>query len=253
MRHGSAVGDHDGRFLLARVGPSLSLVAGREGPKAVLPPVAIVWACALSVDEYVAAGKTVGVPRPECPACAAAMTFWSGYERSIRHSGLFLKLWVRRVRCRRCGATHALVPSFCLVGRLDDVEVIGGVLTAVVGGATGVRPAAGEADVPHTTARDWVRRFCCRAALIGAAFAAVAVEVAGLVPPLAAPRTMAHHGLGSIDRAFAAIRSRAGPALPSLWGFVALVTGGGLLATNTNPLSIVLGRRRLIVPVPDTD
>lgn len=214
---------------------------------------AIVWACALSVDEYVAAGRAVAVPRPECPACAAAMTFWSGYERSIRHSGLFLKLWVRRVRCRRCGATHALVPSFCLVGRLDAVEVIGTALTAVVGEARGVRPAAEEADVPHTTARDWVRRFCRRAALIGAAFAAVDVEVTGLAPSLPARRSVAEHALGAIRHAFAAVRSRAGPALPSLWCFVALVTGGGLLATNTNPLSIVLGRRRLIVPVPDTD
>ena len=214
---------------------------------------AIVWACALSVDEYVAAGRAVAVPRPRCPACATAMAFWSSYERSVRHRGLFLKLWVRRVRCRRCGATHALVPSFCLVGRLDDVEVIGGVLTAVVGGATGVRPAADEADVPHTTARDWVRRFCRRAALIAAAFAAVAVEMTGLVPSLPARLSIAEHALGAIRDAFAAVAARAGPALGSLWAFVALVTGGRLLATNTNPLSIVLGRRRLIVPVPDTD
>ncbi len=108
------------------------------------------------------------------------MSFWSGYERSVRHRGPFLKLWVRRARCRRCGASHALVPSFCLVGRLDDVEVLtSAVLTAVVGEARGVRPVAEEADVPHTTARDWVRRFCRRAALVAAAFAAVAEEYTG--------------------------------------------------------------------------
>jgi hypothetical protein len=214
---------------------------------------AIVWACALTVDEYMAAGRAVAVPRPDCPRCAAAMAFWSGYERSVRHRGPALKLWVRRARCRRCRATDALVPSFCLVGRLDAVEVIGAALTAVVGEARGVRPAAEEADVPHTTARDWVRRFCRRAALLGAAFAAVAVEVAGLAPSLPARWAVAQHALGTIASAFAAVRARAGPALPSPWGFVALVTGGRLLATNTNPLSIVLGRRRLIVPVPDTD
>ena len=214
---------------------------------------AIVWACALSVDEYAAAGRALVVPRPDCPACATAMAFWSGYERSVRHRGPALKLWVRRARCRRCGASHALVPSFCLVGRLDDVEAIGAVLTAVVGEARGVRPVAKEADVPHTTARDWVRRFCRRAALIGAAFAAVAVEVAGLAPSLPAGRGLGEHALGAIRSTFATVRSRAGPALPALWCFVALVTGGRLLATNTNPLSIVLGRRLLIVPVPDTD
>jgi len=213
---------------------------------------AIVWACALSVDEYVAAGHAVVVPRPNCPACTTAMAFWSGYERSVRHRGPALTMWVRRARCGSCRATHALLPSFCLVGRLDDVEAIGAVLTAVVGEARGVRPAAEEADVPHTTARDWVRRFCRRAALIGSAFAAVVVEVAGLAPSLAA-RAVAEHALGAIRSAFDAVAARAGPALPSLWCFAAVLTGGRLLATNTNPLSIVLGRRRLIVPVPDTD
>lgn len=214
---------------------------------------AIVWACALSVDEYVAAGRAVVVPRPDCPVCATAMSFWSGYERSVRHRGPALKLWVRRARCGGCWASHALVPSFCLVGRLDEVEVIGAVLAAVVAEARGVRPVAEEADVPHTTARDWVRRFCRRAALLGAAFAAVVVEVAGLAPSLSAPWAVAEHALRAIRCAFAAVAARAGPALASLWCFVALVTGGRLLATNTNPLSIVLGRRRLIVPVPDTD
>ena len=214
---------------------------------------AIVWACALSVDEYVAAGRAVAVPRPDCPACATAMAFWSGYERSVRHRGPALKLWVRRARCGRCRASHALVPSFCLVGRLDEVEVIGAVLAAVVDEARGVRPVAEEADVPHTTARDWVRRFCRRAGLLGAAFAAVAVEMAGLAPSLPARRSVSEHALAAIRSAFNAVAARAGPALPSLWCFVALVTGGRLVATNTNPLSIVLGRRRLIVPVPDTD
>jgi hypothetical protein len=214
---------------------------------------AIVWACALSVDEDVAAGRAVTVPRPDCPVCAEAMAFWSGYERSVRRRGPALKLWVRRARCRRCRSSHALVPSFCLVGRLDDVEVIGAVLTAVVGEARGVRPVAEEADVPHTTARDWVRRFCRRAALVGAAFAAVVVEVSGLAPSLGALRTAAHHALAVIDVAFDVVRSRAGPTLPSLWCLASVLTGGRLLATNTNPLSIVLGRRRLIVPVPDID
>jgi hypothetical protein len=127
---------------------------------------AIVWACALSVEEYAAVGREVAVPRPACPACSTAMTFWSGYERSVRHAGPALKLWLRRARCGRCQASHALVPSFCLVGRLDVVEVIGAAVAAVVSDGHGVRPVAAGLDVPYTTARDWVRRFgrrpvCC--------------------------------------------------------------------------------------------
>jgi hypothetical protein len=176
------------------------------------------------------------------------MSFWSGYERSVRCGGSCLKMWVRRARCALCRVSHALVPSFCLVGRLDVVEVIGEVVAAVVGGGSGVRPVAVRADVPHTTARDWVRRFARRAAMLAAGFAAVVVELSGLAPVLGvAP---AGRALDAIGLAFTAVRSRAGPGLPGVWPFAALVTGGRLLAANSDPLSIVIGRRRLMLPVP---
>jgi hypothetical protein len=238
----------DGWSLYASGPLPISWSLWREGPKAVLPPVAIVWPCFLSVDEYVARGRQVEVPRPDCPRCAGAMSFWSGYERSVRCGGPCLKLWMRRARCAPCGVSHALVPSFCLVGRLDCVEVIGRVVAAVVGAGEGVRPVAVRADLPHTTARDWVRRFTRRAAMLAAGFAAVVVELSGVAPVLVVEP--ARRALGAIASAFLAVRSRAGPALPGLWPFASLVTGGGLLAANSDPLSLIIGRRRLIPPVP---
>ncbi len=208
---------------------------------------AIVWPCSLSVDEYSAAGRDVVVPRPDCAGCDAPMSFWSGYERAVRVDGLCSRLWVRRARCGPCGASHALVPSFCLVGRLDVVEVIGGVVGAVVAGGVGVRPAAARADVPHSTARDWVRRFVRRATMLAAGFSAVLVEVSGLAPRLGVEPAGALDALAS---AFAAVHSRAGPALAGLWPFAALVTGGALLAANTDPLWLIIGRRRFMPPVP---
>jgi hypothetical protein len=211
---------------------------------------AIVWPCPLSVDEYLAEGRDVAVPRPDCPGCAGPMSFWSGYERSVRCGGPCLKLWVRRARCAPCRASHALVPSFCLVGRLDVVEVIGEILATVVGEGVGVRPVAARLDVPHTTARDWVRRFARRAAMLAAGFSAVVVEVSGLAPVLTLGAEPAGRALGAIHSAFAAVGSRAGPSLPGLWPFAALVTGGGLLGANSDPLWFIIGRRRLIPPVP---
>ena len=181
------------------------------------------------------------------------MAFWSGYERSVRHDGPALRVWVRRARCRPCRVSHALVPSFCLLGRLDAVEVIGAVLAAVFVDGRGVRAPAAEADVPHTTARDWVRRFRRRAEVLAAGFAAVVVELSGQAPSLHSVATAAGRAMAAMRAAFAVALARAGPALRSLWRFVAAVTGGRLLGTNTNPLSIVLGRRRLIAPVPDDD
>ena len=72
---------------------------------------AIVWPCSLSVDEYLAAGRNLKVPRPNCPTCELAMVFWSGYTRVLRVAGRDQRLWVRRARCRGCESTHDLLPE----------------------------------------------------------------------------------------------------------------------------------------------
>jgi len=131
----------------------------------------IVWPCPLSVDAYVAAGRDVEFPRPDCPSCSLPMTFWSGYRRPVREAGLCHQIFVPRLRCGRCAVTHVLLPCFVLAGRLDVVETIGTVLEEVVDGPGGVRPAAARADVFHATARSWLRRFSARAVRIGVSFA----------------------------------------------------------------------------------
>ena len=70
-------------------------------------------------------------------------------------------------------------PASCVLRRLDTVETIGAVLDGVVDGPDGVRPAAKDVNVPHTTARGWVRRFCERAERLAVAFAALASIWAG--------------------------------------------------------------------------
>jgi len=214
----------------------------------VLPPVAIVWGCRLGVEEYRGAGREVVVPRPDCPGCGLAMVFWSGYERSVRVDGRCWRLWVRRARCAACRVSHALVPAFCLVGRLDVVDSVGVAVTAVVAGQVGVRPVAQRLDVPHTTARGWLRRFRERAAMLAAGFSAVAVELSGGAPDL--PTGADGAALAAMSWAWAAAVSRAGSGVGDLWVFVSLVTGGALLAANTDPPWLVFGRRRLMPPIP---
>jgi Domain of unknown function (DUF6431) len=119
----------------------------------VLPPVAIVWPCTLSVDAYAAAGREVEVPRPDCPSCLEPMVFWSGYSRFVRHGGGAHKIWIPRGMCAPCGGTHALVPAFVAIKRLDSIETIGAALESVTSAENGVRPAAARSGVPHTTAR----------------------------------------------------------------------------------------------------
>jgi hypothetical protein len=179
-----------------------------EGTRKAVTPMAIVWSCALGVDAYSAQGRGVEVPRPCCPGCGASMIFWSGYDRPVRCRATF-KVWVRRARCKACRASHALLPSFLLVRRLDGVEVIGPTIEAVACGA-GTRSSARRAGVPHTTARSWWRRHRARTAVATAVLAWLGCPA----------------GPGG---AAAGLVALAPPGEPWRWRGAAVVCGGGWL------------------------
>ena len=209
---------------------------------------AMVWPCPLAVDAYVAAGRRVDFPRPDCPSCAGRMVFWSGYRRHVRVAGRCRKIFVPRLRCGRCRVTHALLPAFVLAWRLDAAEVIGTAITAVAGGRCGVRPAAAGLEVPYTTARGWCRRFAARAPALGVAFAALAVELGGeAAGPPAEPGRFA---LAAIGAAFGAACALPGWAGLGPWRFASAVSGGRLLAANATSPFLVVGRWRFMPPVP---
>jgi hypothetical protein len=210
--------------------------------------VAMVWPCPLPVDAYIAAGRRVEFPRPGCPSCAGPLVFWSGYWRHVRAAGRCRKVFVPRLRCGRCGVSHALLPAFVLAWRLDVAETVGAVIAEVAGGGCGVRPAAARAGVPHTTARGWVRRFSARAGELGTAFAALAVELGGdAVRP---PAEAARFALAGIRSAFGAAAGLPGWLAVGVWRFASAVSGGRLIAANTTSPYLIAGARRFMPPVP---
>lgn len=141
-----------------------------------------------------------------------------------------------------------VLPSFVAVGRLDVVDSIGAVVEAVVDGTSGVRPAAAALDVPHTTARAWVRRFRSRAQALAVAFAALIVELGGDPIPVAVDA--AAYAVTAIGAAFDAVCGLPGWAVVGRWRFASTVCGGSLLAANKDPLSIIVGNRRFMPPAP---
>ncbi|MGH9117557.1 MAG: hypothetical protein ACRD0A_06680, partial [Acidimicrobiales bacterium] len=137
-------------------------------------------------------------------------------------------IFVPRVRCGRCAKTDAVLPAFVLCGRLDAVGTMGAVVEEVVAGVGGVRPAAERVGVPHTTARGWLRRLAGGATGWSVAFAALAVELGGVVVAAAGDAT--GHALVAIGAAFGAACSLAGWGELGRWRFVSAVSGGRLLA-----------------------
>lgn len=176
------------------------------------------------------------------------MGLWSGYWRHVRHGGRCHRLFIPRVRCGRCRVSHALLPAFLLVGRLDVVETVGAVIAEVTSGAVGVRPTARRVDVPYTTARGWWRRFGERAEGVAVAFAALAVELGGTA--ITPGRRVEGWALAAMAAAWEAAAGLPGWGLLGAWRFVSAACGGRLIVTNTNPLWLIVGKRRFIPPVP---
>lgn len=196
-----------------------------------LPPVSIVFACPLSVDAYNALGRDIEVPRPDCPDCSQAMSFWGFYRRDVR-VGTVVKLTVRRARCGPCRSSHALLPDFVVHGRLDGVEVIGAAIAAMAEGVAD-RTVARGADVPHTTARGWRRRSEARAQVLTAGFCAATVALGDLVPRLTVSSSLKAL-TGAVTSAVMAARRRLG-ALGTDWCIANRIVGGHLISTNTDP------------------
>lgn len=200
---------------------------------------ALGWACPLTVAEYAAAGRSVVVPRPNCPSCGRPMTFEGSYPRWVRIFPTTWRIFVRRATCLACGEGHALLPDFLTLGRLDHVEVIGaGLVTGVAPlAATGHRSAADA--VPASTRRSWRRCFASRSTVLAAGFRSLVVTYDGELPreldrPMGPPALVAVVSLGAAWDAGRRRCARAGKRIVAPWRFANLMCGNALLATRVD-------------------
>lgn len=192
----------------------------------------IVWPCGLDVSAYAARGRWVEPPRVSCPRCGGPTGPWSGYRRHLRDAELH-RIFVPRVRCKRCGVTAALLPWFVTPYRWDTTDVIGQALELSVSGQ-GVRRIAATLGRPETTVREWCRRFRATADALARVLLAAAVRSgwSGFdLPTAPGPRCLA--AVAALGSAWS---RRRGPVPP--WRLATLVTGGAWLARNTtSPLA----------------
>lgn len=193
---------------------------------------AIVWRCALSVSEYAVAGKVIEVPEPDCPSCGTVLRPWGWYERWVREEGRRHLIWIRRFRCRGCEVTHALLPDFLHVRRLDVIEVIGRVIE-LSAKEVGAWKTSVELDLPFSTVRDWRTRCRQRAPELLQRVAAVALGVGAELTEL--PTKAVAALVAALKTAWNRSRERAAEAVAGLWRFWNAICSGKGLSTNTSP------------------
>jgi hypothetical protein len=98
----------------------------------------IIRAVPMSVDHYVAISFHLGVEPPcQCPHCEAtdALASLGYYSRNVTSlKSCVLRILVRRFRCRSCGRTVSVLPSFAqpyrLVLNATTSEFFGGTISA---------------------------------------------------------------------------------------------------------------------------
>jgi len=135
----------------------------------------------------------------------------------------------RRARCRGCGATHVLLPAWCLARRADAGEVIGLALEAKAAGA-GHRVIAERLGRPASTVRGWLRVFTRRAEQVRSVFTMLAASLV-TDPPLPAPAgSPVADAVAAVAAAAAAARAVPGVGAVARWQLAAAVTCGLLLA-----------------------
>lgn len=127
----------------------------------------IVWAWRGSVGEYVAAGQRMETPLPECPGCRRQLGRWSGYWRWVRYPVDQRRIWIRRTRCASCRSSHALLPDFLFVRRLDEVATLARFWHGEPRLRVELRTLARQFEVPRETLRGWWDRLRARADAAG--------------------------------------------------------------------------------------
>lgn len=141
---------------------------------------AVVWSCAMSVEEYADVGRAVPVPGLRCPRCRTPLRPDGGYPRRVRLRGRRHQLWVRRGRCARCATSHALLPDFVVAHRLDTTDTIAAALH-------------GQPDptLPASTVAGWRRRWHTNHPDLVAGTGAALVSFSGTAPAGAAAHSLA--------------------------------------------------------------
>jgi hypothetical protein len=180
-----------------------------------------------AVEQSLVAGELA------CPDCRGVLRPWgSARTRAVREHAREMAITPRRSCCSSCAKTHVLVADTTLPRRRDALASIG---TALVRKAAGEgRRKIGAALLVHPdTVRGWLRRFAVRAEAWRAHCSAWAHALDASLPAIEPAGSPFADALFAIGLAACAATRRFGPR-PG-WGWVAVITAGGLLANTSSP------------------
>lgn len=71
----------------------------------------------------------INLPYTECPICnSSELIKWGSYKRNINFIDdnilTYRIITIKRIKCKKCGHTHALIPSFIVPYKVNCLDVI---------------------------------------------------------------------------------------------------------------------------------
>ncbi len=196
-------------------------------------------------------GRLVG----RCEGCGSRLIRWGSYRRRLRQGPERSRIRVARLRCRGCGRTHGELPVGILHRRLDGVDTIGRIIAAGIRG-TATREIAATTGVPTRTVRDLLARYRECAPELAQNLLALHVALGHAVSlALDIPTEPGRRAAFALGMAWHAAR-RPGAHGATPWRWLAAISGGRVLATNTRPPGVGRGGLAVLnhgaLPEPDT-
>ena len=172
-----------------------------------------------------------------CPSCGGVLGGWGNARRRVVRvaAGPDVVLVPRRSRCRRCRATHVLLPAWCLLRRADSAGVIGAALEAAAAGG-GHRKIARLTGRPASTVRGWLRRFAGRAEAVRVFFTVLLARTGPDPVMPAGAGSLVAAAVSAVAGAAAAVAARwPGVGEVPVWAAASAASGGLLLAPGWLP------------------
>lgn len=109
------------------------------------------------IDEY---ENNINYGYIECPICESTkMISYGSYERNIGIFDQYFKIKIKRVKCKECNHTHALLPSFILPYFQNEVSFIEIVIKEKYNNKSQTSYIVNAFNISRQLINNWLRRF----------------------------------------------------------------------------------------------
>ena len=96
----------------------------------------------------------------ECPCCGSnKLTLYGSYERNVIIYNECSKIKIKRVKCKNCGKTHALIPYFLVPYFQYEKTFIYRVCEEKILKEIGICKLASEVGISRQVLYQWMKRF----------------------------------------------------------------------------------------------